>query len=270
MSGLARASGVAPDASLPFLRMADPFLPAASGSHRGAAGGGLRVAPFPPAARRRWSAWTAPVPVGMLGSILLSLFPATDSYAEQRIGRLFSSPEQRIELDRMRNDPGPGVEAEPIVDRAGLDSRHESASHRPAHAVTVNGVVLRGDGHRVAWIDGVEIAAGTTTPAGVRIEAQAPGGGLRIRLPEGRASAVLKPGQALDANGRVREVYERRPANSAASPSALHRRRREHLPHSFQGPPDVPDAGGVGESQVSLAERAEAGARDRRNPPLFQ
>ena len=219
------------------------------------------------AGRRRWS---ASAPVGMLGSILLSLCPVTDSYAEQRIGRLFSSPEQRIELDRMRNDPGPGVEAEPIVDRAGRDSRHEPAGNRPAHAVTVNGVVLRSDGHRVAWIDGVETVAGTTTPAGVRIEAQAPGGGLRIRLPDGRASAALKPGQVLDANGRVREVYERRPTNTAAPPSALPRRRREHLPHSFQGTPDVPDAGGVGESQVPLAERAEAGARDHRNPRLFQ
>ena len=211
MSGPARGLGTASKAALALLRTACRCFRIARGPRRVVTDGGLRVAPAPPAARRRWN---TPAPIGMLGSTLLFLFPAADSYAEQRIGRLFSSPEQRMELDRMRNDPGFGKKAEPAADRPASGSLPESAGARPARAMTLDGVVLRSDGHRVAWIDGVERKTGTMLPAGVRIDAQrTPGGSLYVRLPEGRTSTALKPGQTIDAKGRVREVYERRPTN---------------------------------------------------------
>lgn len=212
MIGLAPAPGAASEAVLPFPGTASPLFRSARGPHRAVADGGLRLAPAPPAARRRRS---PSAPIGMLGSILLSLWPAADACAEQRIGRLFSSLEQRMELDRMRNDPGPGKKAEPIADRAGPESRSGPAHGRPARAVTVNGVVLRSDGHRLAWINGVETVAGTRTSAGVRIEAQRTAGeGLRVRLPDGRTSTALKPGQTIDAKGRVHDVFEHRPAKA--------------------------------------------------------
>ena len=154
--------------------------------------------------------------VGPLGSTLLALALVVDSYAQTRIGRLFSSPEQRIELDRLRNDPGFGKGAEPVVDQTGPESGPRPERGLSALAVTFNGVVIRNDGHRVVWIDGVETASGMT-PAGVRIEADRTSGGrLRIQLPDGRTSAVLDPGQAIDATGRVRKAYERRPTGLAA------------------------------------------------------
>ena len=205
MSGFARAPGVASGTV--------PASPRATcGSPRGLAGGGLGAAPFPPAARRSRSACAR---IGMPGSILLFLlafFPAADAYAQPRIDRLFSTPEQRIALDRLRDDPGFGTEAEPAAERTGPGSRPAPASGPPALPVTVNGVVLRSDGRRVAWINGAETATGTTTPAGVRIDA-GPGRGLRIRWPGGRTSAALEPGQTIDAKGRVRDAYERRATN---------------------------------------------------------
>ena len=240
MSGPVRGSGAASKAALALLRTACRCFRIACGPRRVVTNGGLCVAPAPPTtARRRWN---APAPIEMLGSTLLFLFPAADSYAEQRIGRLFSSPEQRMELDRMRNDPGFGKKSEPAADRPASGSRSEpatasgslpeSAGARLARAVTLNGVVLRSDGHRVAWIDGVESATGTTLPAGVRIEAQrTPGGSLYVRLPEGRASAALKPGQTIDAKGRVREVYERRPTNGG--PGTY---RHDRTPGRREGP----------------------------------
>ena len=138
--------------------------------------------------------------------------PATDAHAQSRIGRLFSSPEQRVELDRLRDDTGSGEAREPVPvpDPVGRVSRPEPEHGSPAFAVTLDGVVMRSDGHRVTWVNGVEIAAGGSTPAGVRVETEAvPGGGLRIRVLRGGTGAILAPGQSVDQSGRVRDGYER-------------------------------------------------------------
>ena len=205
-----RARSIAPGVALAFPRRV-------CGSSLRMADGGPGAIPFPPPVRRR----SACASIGIPGSVLLALlflfpilFPAADAYAQPRIGRLFSSPEQRIELDRLRDDPGLGTEAEPAAGGAGPESRPAPASDPPAFPVTVNGVVLRSDGRRVAWVNGTETATGTTTSAGIRIDA-APGRGLRIRWPGGRTSATLVPGQTIDAKGRVRDAYERRAAPGA-------------------------------------------------------
>ena len=152
----------------------------------------------------------------MLGSALLSFALVVESHAQTRIGRLFSGPEQRIELDRLRSDTDSGAPAEPVVDPAGPDFRSGPEGGPPAFAVTFNGLVVRSDGHRVAWIDGVETVPGATTATGVRIEAhRAPGARLRVRLPDGKTNAVLAPGQSIDADGRMRNAYERRPTGTA-------------------------------------------------------
>ena len=139
---------------------------------------------------------------------------ATDAQAQSRIGRLFSSPEQRIELDRLRNESDDGKDAQPRVERTEGEFRPESEPGPSVLAVTFNGIVIRSDGHRVAWIDGVETAERETTPAGVRIDADhTPGGRLRIRLSHGRASAILEPGQFVDDSGRTHKAYDRRPSH---------------------------------------------------------
>ena len=215
MSGLARrfAQGLARGFAQGFARRPGgasgavlPLLGTERGTPRATADGGSGAASIPTAARRR----PAHVWAGVLGSVIPSLFPAADSYAQSRIDRLFSSPEQRIELDRLRDEPDSGEEAEPVVDRTGPEFRPEPAGGRPASAVTLDGVVLRSGGYRVAWVNGVETAVGAAPPAGVRVDAeQVPDGRLRIRWPEGGTSAALKPGQTIDAEGRMRDAYER-------------------------------------------------------------
>ena len=88
--------------------------------------------------------------------------------------------------------------------------------------MTVNGVVLRSDGHRLAWVDGVEAGDGATTPGGVGIDVdRAPGGRVRIRLPEHGVHADLKPGQTIDvARGSVFEAYESRPVKDTVGTSS--------------------------------------------------
>ena len=234
MSPPARTPYPAPDTALAVLRLALRLRPGASHG-RPIPAIGPPATPF----RRREHALA-----GLLASALLSLAPVLDACAQARLGRLFSSPEQRIELDRLRNDTGLGEDAEPVVDRTESESGPEPERGLSALTATFNGVVIRSDGHRVAWIDGVETTAGATTPAGARIEADhAPGVQLRILWLDRRTSAVLEPGQSIDGEGRVREAYESRTTGSAADAAGKHRA----------------DSGGedAGESAVASAESPE-------------
>lgn len=201
MSRPARSPAGVFRATVPFPRMARR-------SPRGSSAGRSGFAPLPPATRLRRGQRAL---AGLLGGTLVTFSLVVDSSAQTRIGRLFSSPEQRIELDLLRDDPGLGKAVEAAVDETRPESRPAPERSPPALAVTIDGVVLRGDGHRVAWVNGVETPAGTTAPAGVRVDAdRRPGGWLRVRSLDGRTSAVLKPGQTIDVKGRVRDAYEHR------------------------------------------------------------
>lgn len=194
---LSSASGATP-AVLQVARRARPGLPDA--------GPGATTAS--PATRRRRRARCL---AGLLAGALPLFAPTADLYAQSRIGQLFSSPEQRVELDRLRDAADSGDTAEPVPDPIGGESPPGPKHGPPALAATLNGVVIRSDGHQVAWVDGVETAAGGSTPAGIRIDTErTPGGRLRIRLSLGGTSAVLAPGQSVDADGRVHNAYERR------------------------------------------------------------
>ena len=169
---------------------------------------------------------------GLLGSAVLALAPAFDCLAESRIGRLFSTVEQRIELDRVRDRPAVERAAEPVaaeVEAAprlapGPEPGPEPGGGEATLLVTVNGLVVRSDGHRLAWVDGVETGVEVTTPgsAGIEVE-RVRGGRVRIRLPERGVDAELKPGQTIDvARGSVFEAYESRPVRGAARTSGAH------------------------------------------------
>ena len=143
--------------------------------------------------------------------------PAGDSRAQSRIGRLFSSPEQRAELDRLREEARAGEVVAPAPDPPAREARPETGRETSALAAALNGVIVRGDGHAVAWIDGVETPAGSSTPAGAHVATErAPDGRLRIRLSLGRTTAVLAPGQFVDESGRVHNGYARPSASVAA------------------------------------------------------
>lgn len=153
-------------------------------------------------------------PAGALGCALLILSPAPGLHAQERLGRLFSTPEQRIELDRLRDDPDFGRMPEPAAASAEPlpAPEPEAGLGVPALAVRVDGVMLRGGVHRVSWINGAMTGAGTAAPGGVRIDDAVSDGRVRLRLPDGRSTVALKPGQTIDgARSRVLEAYETKP-----------------------------------------------------------
>lgn len=184
-----------------------------------AAASGTGSDPLPPRAASRRS-WSTRAPLGPIGCLLLLLSPSAAPHAQERIGRLFSSPAERIELDRLRDDfdfakgsKPAGATTGPAPDPV---SGHGTPG-TPARAVRLDGIVLRGGVHRVSWVNG-EMAGVENAPAGgVRIDADdVSGGQVRIRLPDGRSAVHLKPGQEIAARGRVLEAYERRPSKSVA------------------------------------------------------
>ena len=145
----------------------------------------------------------------------------------------------------MRNHPGAGEDVAPPAGRTRPEPPPEPAPGPPAFAVTVDGVVLRSDGHRLAWVNGVETELEATAPAGSDVEREsAPNGRIRIRSPAGGRQVVLRAGQTIDLNGRVRDAYERRSVGVAASGAGGH----------------APDAssGGVGESTAALADSPDS------------
>jgi len=129
----------------------------------------------------------------------------------QALGRLFTTPDQRAELDQIRNDPDYGrvIEPEPEAKDEGPVVPH----------VTINGLVLRSSGLNASWVNGMSVPEGGATPEGIRIETSrsSRGGSVRLSMPGGLESIQLRPGQKIDIlTGGVFEPYEYRPEEDAA------------------------------------------------------
>ena len=201
--------------------------------------------------------------VTCLAAGAFALLPPTgDSRAQSRIGRLFSSPEQRAELDRLREETGAGEVAAPAPDPPARESRSGTERESPALTATFNGIVVRGDTRRVAWIDGIETPAGSSTPAGAHVATErAPDGRLHIRLSLGRTTAVLAPGQFVDESGRVHDEYERPSAAVAArTPGEIATNSDREVP-SAAAPVGPPQPG-----SPSLPAPSDEGPPGARNP----
>jgi hypothetical protein len=122
----------------------------------------------------------------------------------QRLGRLFSTSDERALLDELRREqkivaPDQQAVAEIVPDTPSVEQ------------VTINGVVLRSGGVNSAWINGRQVDAGARTREGVRVDTSANrAGGVKITLPSGAETINLKPGQKIDVDsGVVVEAYER-------------------------------------------------------------
>ena len=139
----------------------------------------------------------------------LALAVSPTAVVADSLGRLFSTPELRAELDRVRDDPTFGqVEEAPPAPAPVMPA---PAPGPVVDQVTVNGIVIRSSGQNASWINGTSIPAGDSTREGIRVQAEATGGGsVRLILPSGENTVQLKPGQKIDVlTGGVLEPYQR-------------------------------------------------------------
>lgn len=139
----------------------------------------------------------------LLGVSLGGLSLSADA---QGLGRLFTTPEERAELNEIRNDPNWGVveTSEPI--EVEITPSGPVVPH-----VTINGVVFRSSGLNASWINGLSIPASDATREGIRVQTrQLQGGGIvQLSMPGGLETVEIKPGQKIDlSNGGVFEPYE--------------------------------------------------------------
>ncbi|MFM2087784.1 MAG: hypothetical protein RLZZ237_2653 [Pseudomonadota bacterium] len=119
----------------------------------------------------------------LLFFLLFLLASASASAQEQRLGRLFSSPEQRAQLDAQRYGAPPADKAAP------------APPPEPPPPVELNGVVQRSSGHSTIWLNQTPH---NDTKGTLRLT-----NGQRLRL---------KPGQRYDpASNSIKEVTEAQP-----------------------------------------------------------
>ncbi|MFO1434926.1 MAG: hypothetical protein U1F34_00605 [Gammaproteobacteria bacterium] len=153
------------------------------------------------------------------------MFRAPPLQAED-LGRLFLTPEQRAELERLRNGivetppvvvPPPVVEQPPAVVQSDLPPPvpELGAEHilpiAPPPAVppiTVNGVVLRSNGQGTAWVNGQNTSDGDFSADNIRVE-RPRSKVVQLRTPENLPDVRLKPGQTYNpATNTIVEPYD--------------------------------------------------------------
>jgi hypothetical protein len=138
------------------------------------------------------------------GGILLCGYAVADT-AHQVPGRLFTTPEERAMLDRLRAgkpDPKPPETAQ--------TSSGAGSMAGPGKPVRVDGVVRRSRGPSTVWVDGEALPAGGRTADGVQVRpaGKAPGA-VYLKVPNGERAVRLKPGQRYDpSRGVVTEAFQ--------------------------------------------------------------
>lgn len=109
--------------------------------------------------------------------ILIFTFPYV-AVGEEKLGRLFFTPEQRIRLERLENKPMGATEIV-ISDK-----------------IMVNGIVQRNGGSRVVWINGVPQSRKGSN--GISIERDIEPDSVAVKILGEDNSIRLKVGQSLD------------------------------------------------------------------------
>ncbi len=153
--------------------------------------------------------------------ILLSFLSTGEALSADSLGRLFLTPEQRVQLEvtraqRDRRLPGPEPEGAPV------------AKPQTPNIITYDGVVRRSDGKSTVWINGKPVTERNRTQADneVSITGLKGDGAVSVEIPLADRRASLKVGQSLAVeSGVIEEPYLRRetvprPSVSVPAPAA--------------------------------------------------
>ena len=129
--------------------------------------------------------------------VLVFCIPAfTSSYADDDLGRLFTTPEQRQTLEKLRHQK-PVVEIkEPEI----MHAEPEVEEEKPViGGITVNGLVYRENGNSTAWINNQNTFEGNLGNQYIQIDARnIKPEDVEIVIPLNEARIKLKTGETYD------------------------------------------------------------------------
>jgi len=149
--------------------------------------------------------------------IAASLFSVTAS--AQTLQRLFSTPEQRAELDRLRaREAGPDSLGDNTAILAIQDTQTAASSYedinKEVKLIALSGSVLSSDGSYTIWINGQPYNQ-FDLPQHMQLLEPFQQGQLQIYDPATMRSHNLKPGQTLDlVSGRIVESFDTQQAEN--------------------------------------------------------
>jgi hypothetical protein len=131
-------------------------------------------------------------------------FPLGSARAEA-LGRLFTTPQQRAVLERLRHAPPPAPKPK-VVEQPKVVVPPPPEVPR----ITVNGVVIRSDGDSTAWVNGQSTGEGRDEIDSVQVNPRRIRGlAVPITTPSNLPDVRLKPGQSYDpATGTVVDIYQ--------------------------------------------------------------
>jgi len=148
-------------------------------------------------------------------AVFLVLGTTSPVQAQSALGRLFTTPAERVALNRART----ALFEEQLLDELRLPEQPVAvvAVEEPAEElgiVQLTGIVRRADGGHTVWLNGVPLDE-SEFPEYVRLGYRENAAVVLIRVLD--AEYVLKPGQSLDATqGLVRESYDVTPEQARA------------------------------------------------------
>lgn len=173
-------------------------------------------------------------------AVFLLLLPPLGMAAEQTMGRLFFTPEQRARMNVARQqERSIKIEADTQRD-----------NEPPAANITLNGVITRSDGKTTVWINNKE-QSGEKAGVGIALPGRGkPVGQVSVITSEARRAVPLKVGQSVDVtSGKVEEAYRR-------SPLRLQPDKKEASPAKASGADKRPDAAAKSPSSNGEAQDA--------------
>ncbi|MFZ6798668.1 hypothetical protein [Undibacterium sp. Di24W] len=143
-------------------------------------------------------------PSNMLSAMLLfALFCAVPAQG-QNLGRLFSTPAERVNLDRLRSQNKLGEQ--PVV-----ETSPAPVTEVPPQEFTHNGFVKRSNGLETTWINQLPSQDQKKSSNIKVIQQLSKPPAVSVLLSSGKRQE-LKVGQSFDATtGKIREVYEAAP-----------------------------------------------------------
>jgi len=179
--------------------------------------------------------------------VYLALVASTPAaaQAQERLGRLFFTPAQRVSLDVARSQRA----------RAALSTEKTEDEATPvSQTITYSGHIRRSDGKTTVWINNQAVHDRESAGAAAIVGRVRPDGSVTLQVPQSGRSVSLKPGQSVELlTGSVEEGYSRR----VEAPKPEPKPAAKPAANARTGKPAAPEGAAQREREEREAQRLE-------------